>query len=69
MLTMVDTTLAPKSVIMRVNEERDIKRKLNVINFAKQIGNVKKACRYYEFKIAVVVSDMVWDGTGFVMFQ
>ena len=32
---------------MKVNENRDIKRKLNVINYARQIGNVKKACRYY----------------------
>ena len=32
---------------MKVNEKRDIKRKLSVINYAKQIGNVKKACRYY----------------------
>ncbi|MFC2081297.1 hypothetical protein ACFLR8_03720 [Bacteroidota bacterium] len=35
---------------MKVDEKRDIKRKLNVINFAKQIGNVKKACRYYGFR-------------------
>jgi len=32
---------------MKANEKRDIKRKLNVINYAKQIGNIKKACRYY----------------------
>ncbi len=32
---------------MKVNEKRDIKRKLNVINHARQIGYVKKACRYY----------------------
>ena len=32
---------------MKVNEKRDIKRKLNVINYARKIGNVKKACRYY----------------------
>ena len=32
---------------MTVKENRDIKRKLNVINYAKKIGNVKKACRYY----------------------
>jgi len=32
---------------MKVNEKRDIKRKLSVIRYAKQIGNVKKACRYY----------------------
>ena len=32
---------------MKVDEKRDIKRKLNVINYARQIGNVKKACRYY----------------------
>jgi transposase InsO family protein len=32
---------------MTVKEKRDIKRKLNVINYAKKIGNVKKACRYY----------------------
>ena len=32
---------------MTVKEKRDIKRKLNVINYAKKISNVKKACRYY----------------------
>jgi len=32
---------------MTVKEKRDIKRKLNVINHAKKIGSVKKACRYY----------------------
>jgi len=32
---------------MTVKENRDIKKKLNVINYAKKIGNVKKAYRYY----------------------
>jgi len=32
---------------MTVKEKRDIKRKLNLINHAKEIGNVKKACRYF----------------------
>ena len=32
---------------MTVKETRDIKRKLNVINYARKIGNVCKACRYY----------------------
>jgi hypothetical protein len=27
--------------------QRDIKRKLGVLNYAKEIGNVSKACRYY----------------------
>jgi len=27
---------------MGIDEKRDIKRKLNVINYAKQIGNVKR---------------------------
>jgi transposase len=32
---------------MREKGKRDIKRKLNVINYARKIGNVKKACRYF----------------------
>jgi ACT domain-containing protein len=32
---------------MTVKEKRDIKRKLNLINHAKEIGNVKKACWYF----------------------
>jgi transposase InsO family protein len=32
---------------MTIKEYRDIKRKLNVINYARKIGNVCKACRYY----------------------
>ena len=32
---------------MTIKEKRDIKRKLNVINYAKKIGNVNKACRHY----------------------
>jgi len=32
---------------MTVKEKRDIKRKLNVINYAKKTGNVNKACRHY----------------------
>ena len=27
--------------------QRDIKRKLRVLNYAKQIGNISKACRYF----------------------
>jgi transposase InsO family protein len=27
--------------------QRDIKRKLGVLNYAKEVGNVSKACRYY----------------------
>ena len=27
--------------------QRDIKRKLRVLNYAKEIGNVSKACRYF----------------------
>ena len=27
--------------------QRDIKRKLRVLNYAKDIGNVSKACRYF----------------------
>ena len=39
---------------MRVDEKRDIKRKLNVINYAKQICNVKRSHRtdkqeFYQF--------------------
>ena len=32
---------------MTLKEKRDIKRKLDVFNYAKKIGNIKKACRYY----------------------
>jgi len=32
---------------MTVTEKRDIKRKLNVINYANETGNVNKACRHY----------------------
>lgn len=32
---------------MTVKEKRDIKRKLDLLNHAKRIGNVKKACRYF----------------------
>ena len=32
---------------MTVKENRDIKRKLDVFNYAKKIDNIKKACRYY----------------------
>ena len=32
---------------MKVKKKRDIKRKLSAINYAKQIGKVKKASRYY----------------------
>jgi len=32
---------------MTVKEKQDIKRKLNLINHAKQIGSVKKAYRYF----------------------
>jgi len=32
---------------MTVKEKRDIKRKLNVINYAKKTGNVNKTCRHY----------------------
>ena len=32
---------------MTVIEKRDIKRKLNVINYAKKKGNVNKTCRQY----------------------
>ena len=28
-------------------EQREINRKLRVLNFAKEIGNVSKACRFY----------------------
>ena len=28
--------------------QRDIKRKLRVLNYAKEIGNISKACRYFE---------------------
>jgi transposase InsO family protein len=38
---------------MTVKEKRDIKRKLNAINYAKKIGNVMKACRYYGISKAV----------------
>ena len=27
--------------------QRDIKRKLRILNYAKKIGNISKACRYY----------------------
>ena len=27
--------------------QRDIKRKLRVLNYAQEIGNVSKACRYF----------------------
>jgi transposase-like protein len=27
--------------------ERDIKRKLRVIEYAKKVGNISKACRYF----------------------
>ena len=27
--------------------QRDIKRKLRVLNYAKEIGNISKACRYF----------------------
>jgi tRNA U34 5-carboxymethylaminomethyl modifying GTPase MnmE/TrmE len=33
---------------MTVKEKRDIKRKLNVINYAKKTGDVNKACWHYE---------------------
>ncbi len=29
------------------NEERDIQRKLRVLQYAEKIGNVRKACRYF----------------------
>ena len=32
---------------MTTKAKRDIKRKLNVINYASKIGNVQKACRHY----------------------
>jgi len=32
---------------MTTKEKRDIKRKLNVINYAKKISNNNKACRHY----------------------
>jgi hypothetical protein len=38
---------------MALKEKRDIKRKLNVINYAKKVGNVKKTCRYYGISKAV----------------
>jgi len=38
---------------MTIKEKRDIKRKLNVINYAKKIGNVNKACRYYGVSKAI----------------
>jgi len=38
---------------MTVKEKRDIKRKLNVINYAKKIGNANKACRYYGVSKAI----------------
>ena len=32
---------------MTAKEKRDIKRKLDVINYAKKIGNLNKACRHF----------------------
>ena len=32
---------------MTIKEKRDITQKLNVINYAKKIGNNNKACRHY----------------------
>ena len=32
---------------MTRREKSDIKRKLNVINYAKEVGNINKACRHY----------------------
>ena len=30
------------------NEERDIQRKLRVLQHAEKIGNARKACRYFD---------------------
>ena len=32
---------------MNVRAQSDIRRKLRVLNYAKDIGNISKACRYY----------------------
>ena len=32
---------------MTIKEKSDIRRKLNVINYAEKIGNINKACRHY----------------------
>jgi transposase len=33
--------------LMSLKEQSDIRRKLKVLNYAKQIKNITKACRYY----------------------
>ncbi len=51
---------------MKVDEKRDIKRKLSVTNYAKQIGNVKKACRYYGISRSIFyVSRSSWAMPSF----
>jgi len=33
--------------VFMTNEERDIQRKLKVLQHAEKIGNARKACRYF----------------------
>ena len=33
--------------VFMTNEERDIQRKLSVLQHAEKIGNARKACRYF----------------------
>jgi hypothetical protein len=41
---------------MTVKEKRDIKRKLNVIHYAKKTGNVNKACRHVVYQKLFIIN-------------